>query len=106
MEWGEYARKLEKIVEKGKRVPALENRPELFDDLVPVWQAFNQLHSGRQSGFGISPLRTSDILAYLKFRKIEDLEFYELILTMDNEWLKWASNKQKQEQEAKKKKGK
>jgi len=106
LEWGNYAQQLEKIAAKGKRVPAIENRPELFDDLIPIWQAFEQLHSGRQSGFGISPLRTSDILTYLNFRQIDDLEFYELILAMDNEWCKWASDKHTQEQNAKKKKGK
>ena len=104
MEWGNYAKQLEAMEKRGRKISALQNKPELFDDLVPVWQAFNQLHSGRQGGLGINPLRTSDIIQYLNWQEF-DADCFDLILAMDNEWCKWASDKHKQEQEAKKKKG-
>ena len=91
MEWGEHVRQLEKIAKNGKRVLAIENRPELYSDLIQVWQAFNQLHSGRQSGFGANPLCTTDIVSLMSLYGIDDTGFYELILAMDNEWCKWAS---------------
>jgi hypothetical protein len=107
LEWGEYEKSLRKRNAKGKRTPALEKKPFLYDDLIPVWQAFNQLHSTRQSGFGLNPISTADIDIWLKLHNVENsLDYYDLILAMDTEWLKWASDKQKQEHEAKKKKGK
>jgi hypothetical protein len=68
----------------------LESRPELYDDLLPAWNAFNTLHSARGSGLGGEPLRVSDITAWLDVYDIageERTELFELIRVLDDVWL-------------------
>ena len=69
--------------------PLLE-KGELFQDLVPVWEAFWTLHPARQSGGG---LLMSDIVFYWRdlmgVVNQEDLKYKTLLVRkMDNEYLK------------------
>jgi hypothetical protein len=49
----------------------------------------------RQAGFGPSALAVTDITAWMDLHEIEDrIEFYELIVTMDREWMSWVMTKQ------------
>jgi len=48
---------------QGAIIPELES-PELPDWLLYLWGWFIELHQGRQSGFGASPLAWGDIWAW------------------------------------------
>ena len=94
--WGENVEFLQKRFDAGKRTSALENRPELYADLADIWNMFWQLHRSRQCGFGPNALSVNDIISLLElYEVIEKIESYELIVAMDNEWLSWASEKEK-----------
>lgn len=74
----------------GKPAPALENMPEIFDDLLYVWDAFWRLHRRRQIGMDICPLGVCDIMEYAKVFKVpRPRDFFEYISAMDNEFLSW-----------------
>ena len=100
MEWGPHEAELERYRRAGIRVAALESKPDLYDDLRPLWQAFWQLSRCRPSGWGPSAIPVSEIVAYLDLRHITDpdtrVEWADLIAVMDNEWLRWAVDQQKE----------
>jgi len=76
-----------KRAEQGKPTPALEAKPDIYEDLIEVWQAFVDLSRSRQSGFGVSAISTSDILAWCDIHRIskdERAEFYGYIRALDN----------------------
>lgn len=83
----------------GRSPEALKNRPELFEDLTPVWNAFAGLHMTRPSGFGPCAVPMESIRVWLDLHEIHDLddrvEFLELIQAMDAAWLAWANEKMK-----------
>jgi hypothetical protein len=55
--------------------PILNSRPELFSDLLWIWEGFMVLSSLRQVGMsGPQPLAMSDILSYAKYERIDDPE--------------------------------
>ena len=100
MEWGPHETTLQLAKRKGKRVKALEDKPELYGDLQMVWDAFNDLHRARPVGFGASPIPLSSIMSWLDIHGIggdSAVEIYELISAMDGVWLNWARNKEKQD---------
>jgi hypothetical protein len=55
-------------------IKKLNNRPELFIDLYPYWQAFNILTDSRPVGFGVAPIPFSEIASFLFAMKIDGLE--------------------------------
>lgn len=83
---------LAKRVEQGLSAPAWDRRPELFDDLVPVWGAFWVLSAGREHGFdGPQPIRASDVAAHFEIEETpqdERAEWYALIRALDAAYLK------------------
>lgn len=92
MTWGKDVEFLEQRKAAGKPAPALEQRPVLYEDLADVWGLFWQLHRSRQYAFGANPLAVTDIRAALELYALADpLECYELIVAMDQEWLRWES---------------
>lgn len=70
--------------------PALKE-PQLYQDLVWIWEAFMMLSGGRGSGMGGPlPISLQEILAYGKIYAIEGEEledFAWIIRRMDSEWL-------------------
>lgn len=67
--------------------------PELYDDLVYVWDAFWNLHRRRRYGWGPCPLSVTDIMEYARAYEVpRTREFFEFISAMDNEWLKWYAD--------------
>jgi len=89
--WGKDVEFLQKRAAAGKPTPALENMPELYEDLGGIWALFWQLHKSRQSGFGPGPLSIQDIVAAIGLYQMpEPVECFELIVAMDQEWLNWA----------------
>jgi len=68
--------------------------PELYEDLEYVWESFFQLNKCRQYGYGPCPLSVGEILSISELYDIavaDRLEYFGLIKSMDQEWLKWAS---------------
>ena len=71
----------------------LEERPELFPDLYPVWDAFWYLHSTRSSGMSIGGILTSEIISYWRdligiTDQAEVAEKANYIRKMDDEYLR------------------
>jgi len=85
-------------------VPALRERPELYDDLIYVWQAFLFLSCSRPIGMGVGSIPIGEIESYCNFMQIYDFEerfeYLRLIKALDGEFLK-AQNKE-HEQKSKK----
>tara|TARA_R110000751_G_scaffold10671_3_gene38653 strand:- start:2446 stop:2706 length:261 start_codon:yes stop_codon:yes gene_type:complete len=70
----------------------LRNRPELYDDLAPVWEAFWFLNSSRPIGMEAGAIPLSEIIAY--WRELHGLtarsdlvERVHLIRAMDTKFL-------------------
>ncbi len=80
-------------------MPALDAKPKLYPDLVPVWNAFQELSSARHVGMGgASAIPPSDIAAYLDLIGIHDGEsrslWFRLLRGMDDALLKASRKKQ------------
>jgi hypothetical protein len=112
MEWDlHYAKDEELLLEQqrvsGREVPALKNKPVLYEDLLPIWDAFLQLNASRQGGFGPAPILNSEILAWLDIVGYTDAEvrreFYELIRRVDSAWMHHYAEQQEAEKESKSK---
>ena len=59
-----------------------------------MWEAFQELSSTRGSGFGPTPIRHVDILAYCVLHAVRDSETLCLVvMEMDRVWMKWAAEK-------------
>lgn len=88
---------LERRQAKGKNTPALDNRPDLFLDLVEYWEAFWELRKRRPRGQGIVPIPISEIVSWLDLSLIKDLEsrrdYLRWITALDNEWAAFAQKK-------------
>ncbi|MEK9722238.1 MAG: hypothetical protein VW405_01980 [Rhodospirillaceae bacterium] len=73
----------------------LDARPEIGHESALVWSAFTQLSAARRVGMAANPIAPSDVLAWLDIHCITDpgerVEFYELLLVMDQAWLRWHS---------------
>src|SRR5690606_33300646 len=108
--WGrdpKIARLLEKRKKRGRRVPALDNRPELFDDLELVWQAFQELCHFRPSGWSYQAIPLEAIVAWMDLHEIYDLDerlfVYRMILCLDAKWVNHMRQRTEAEREAGKK---
>lgn len=72
----------------GKEPEPLQNKPEVFPDLVDVVQAFFTLSRSRQIGNVPSPILVSEMLAYAQVFGVDDLEmFVTYIQTADDVYL-------------------
>jgi len=74
----------------------MDSKLEMYPDLQRVWRAFGELHRSRQTGFGPSPLSVHEVTAWMSLHDVEDeIEFFELIQAMDETWLAWATEQNK-----------
>jgi hypothetical protein len=64
----EHLHRLADWNEKNGRPPpkALRNRPILTFEEAEAWQAFNEISSSRQFGFGANPISCGDVLAWCR----------------------------------------
>jgi hypothetical protein len=84
---------LYKLQSEGKRVKLLEGQPELYPDLEPIWNVFQVLDRARACSFSPQPLKISEIIFFLEFKKVEDVnEGLYLIQAMDQERLNHYAN--------------
>ena len=82
------AKDLEKfyaLEESGKPLPAaIQNAPDLSILAIPYWQAFNELSTSRDSGFGVGYIKFSEISSYLDEHYIFQIEERQLFRRMIN----------------------
>jgi hypothetical protein len=75
--------------------PAIDQRPEVYEDLGGVWTAFVELNATRATGFGPGPITFTEIDAWLRLRGVAgagDKEDYAyLIHALDQTWLRWQA---------------
>jgi hypothetical protein len=67
LRWGDQAEQLRAIAEEtGRLPPALRDEPEVFEDMLWVWDAFWVLHRSRPIGWSVGPIPISEIDAYVR----------------------------------------
>jgi hypothetical protein len=81
-------------------VPALDEKPELFPELIWLWKAFMRLNRSRRFGInGPDPLQVSDITALADLMELTDqpaLRFLDRMQLMDGAYLNtYYANKAK-----------
>jgi len=89
---------LEELEDAGKRAKALENKPDIEDDMKEYVEAFGILSTQRSVGMGPNPISLADILAYLQIYGatcIEEFMFH--ILAMDSTFLVKLAEKRERE---------
>jgi hypothetical protein len=87
--WAPHLPKLRRIQEQGRRVPAIENKPELYTDLEIYFSAYVQL---RQAA--TERIQLSEMLAYCELMSIEDREeFVWAIQMIERSQLETASER-------------
>ena len=82
---------MEKVIAEGTKVEDYQKRPEIFLDLLPVWELFFILHSGRGAGMTPNPISIADIKALFEIKDISGQradDYMRLILALDKEILK------------------
>jgi hypothetical protein len=85
----------EDILAKGEDpslFPILNSRPEMFSDLLWIWEGFMCLSQTRQFGMAApQPISLVDINAYCEFRDISDPDdrddFLYHVRNMDRVWM-------------------
>lgn len=82
MEWGKR---------NGKPPPkAWADKPRLFEDLRPIWNAWHELAHGRQIGMAASGIPWSEMSRYCEDHGVhreQRLRWCRLIQAMDTAWL-------------------
>jgi hypothetical protein len=77
----------------GKNIPAIENKPVLYEDLTPDYRAFVILSSSRRIGMTPESIAISDITAYCEMFGIKNYkqrqQFLKRIKILDNTYLKF-----------------
>lgn len=94
---GEYLPALQRRADQGLPTPAIDNRPQLYEDLSDIWTAFVELSATRPIGFGPGPITFTEIDAWLHLHGVThagDKEDYAyLIRALDQAWLKWQGER-------------
>lgn len=85
IEWGPQVKALEREAERGRSIPALENRPDLEPHLIWVWEAYSTLDKSRQWGAGFpQPISLVELESYARLNRIRRAEVDELIRTVQH----------------------
>jgi hypothetical protein len=88
---------LERRVARGLPTPAFDNQPELFSDILPVWELFWELHAARRYDNGLPNVLTIvDIAAAMDMEQVEREDrktWNRLIRAMDLAWMSDAAEK-------------
>lgn len=95
------------MAERGRPVPSLEKRPDLFPHLTDYWLAFITLDKSRYfGGMGFpQPITINEIKAYAEVNgfgidELPDLQYY--VRELDTIYLKRQAEKAKKEAKRKK----
>jgi len=72
----------------------LDKKPTLFEDLQPVWLAFNNLNMQRRVGYAPNRISILEVVAWLDMYEIDDPEerrwYWKMITVLDDVWMKKA----------------
>lgn len=73
----------------------LLNKPDLYEDLIPVWESFWFLHLSRPVGMEVGAIPLSEIIAYWRDivgvgSRLELAEKVNLVRIMDETFLKYS----------------
>jgi hypothetical protein len=95
---------LERRAARGRPTPALDEMPELFEDLEQLWTCFWQLDATRRHGVGGEPLALTmtDVAAALEMADVERserMEWCSLISLMDQARMSAMANRIRKERE-------
>ena len=97
MQWGASLSALEDRALKGHRIGALDGRPEVEDHNLFYWNAFSLLTGSRDAGFSLGCIPLSEIEAFCRLARIEDveerMEFVHIIQAMDREFVEFHRKK-------------
>lgn len=86
--WGQQYEKLLSIHSDPSDAPFANNVPTLNDDDAFYAEAYLTLNNSRDTGFGIGPIKFSEIAAYLSVFPVPDVEaFVMLMQVMDGEFV-------------------
>lgn len=81
--------------DKGHDVPALDNKPVLFDDLIPVWEAFGILSKQRRIAPAPNRISITEVECWCEMNQIHDPEeklwYFKMIGALDDVWMKKAA---------------
>lgn len=79
-EWGPQLKVLQAEQDRGRSVPALDNRPEIETHLIPIWDGYSTLDAARHWGHGFpQPIALQEIEAYVRMKGWTRREVDELI---------------------------
>lgn len=84
---------------KARGVPApewLDEVPVLIDGDEFYLQAFNELSTCRQIGFGVGPIPWRDIIFFAEYARLDETMlpiFVRIIRAMDRVYLEWSDKK-------------
>ena len=96
---GNYSQRRAEWHAKRKRntaVPVIR-KPELFDDLIPTWQAWKALHLTRSVGMRVCGLSWSELSRYAEDHEMHGEErrrFCRIMLAVDEAYLDDLARKQ------------
>jgi hypothetical protein len=98
-------KKAEKAGKESTLLPALAKRPEIFQDLVIFYNAFNAVSPSRQSGMGLGYIPLSEIRGYLDEFGVcgteARLEWINWIQFIDRTYVRLHSEKKEKEAKSK-----
>lgn len=103
MEWdlqyGPSIEKLQALREAGKKIAALDRRPDLPVTLEWVWEAFAEFNASRNWTMGVpQPIQLSEIIAYATLKGLTREESDELrghVRRLDTVFFKFVEEKRK-----------
>lgn len=73
----------------------LLNKPDLYDDLIPIWESFWFLHPARPAGMDVGAIPLTEIIAYWRevvgvASRSELTEKVRLVRAMDKAFLEYV----------------
>jgi len=78
----------------------LDDRPEIFDDLLGIWDSFWELNMRRVAVYEYQPISISEVAAWLDINGIDDIdaraEHLRLIGALDSAWLSYMRSNKKE----------
>lgn len=80
-----------KRLERGKRVQALEEKPDLYEDLKWIYDGFNELNWQRRTVVNaVSSISVSEIVHWLDLNQVDDRDdrmlFSRMVFKLDRVW--------------------
>lgn len=92
--WGQQYEKLLNALDDPSEAPFVQNVPTLTDVEASYAEAFTTLNNSRDTGFGVGPIKFSELAAYLSVYPVHDTDaFVTLVQAMDVEYMELTQQK-------------